>query len=115
KSINIQSSSMRYIRHRGAFPLVKIECDKSQSKGLFLLSGSHSLKLMVNASESLTGRVCIIELSPFSLREIMGDSFPELFLPTLDFIRDSQVLRKSLIISERQSTEEDNLKHLIPT
>ena len=73
---------------QGLFPLIKMECDKTQSKGLFLLSGSQPLRLMRNASESLAGRVGIIELSPFSLREIMGDSFSKPFLPTLDFIRD---------------------------
>lgn len=69
------------------FPLVKIECDKSDKKGLFCLSGSQPLSLMKNVSESLAGRVGIIEMTGLSLRELTNDTFNEPFLPSLEQIR----------------------------
>ena len=73
------------------FPLVKIACDTSESKGLFCLSGSQPLSLMANASESLAGRVGILELSPLSLREITGDSCQKPFVPSASFIKERSV------------------------
>lgn len=42
---------------------------KRSSKGRFLLTGSASFNLMKNVSESLAGRVGILELSPFKVSE----------------------------------------------
>ena len=70
------------------FRYIKMACDESTEKGLFLLSGSQQFKLMKDASDSLSGRVCIVELSGLSLREIMSDSFHARFLPTLEFIKE---------------------------
>ena len=70
------------------FRYVKIECDASKSKGLFCLSGSQPLELMEKASESLSGRVAIIELSGLSQREIDKDSFSAPFLPTLKYLKE---------------------------
>ena len=39
------------------FRSIKIACDASQQRGLFMLSGSQPLLLMKNASESLSGSV----------------------------------------------------------
>ncbi len=69
------------------FPLVKIRCDQSPRKGLFCLSGSQPFTLMQSASESLAGRVGILELSPLSLREINQDAFNQPFVPTMDYFR----------------------------
>ncbi|MDO5296068.1 MAG: AAA family ATPase [bacterium] len=57
----------------GLFRYIKIACDESRDKSLFCLSGSQPLELMARASESLAGRVGIIELSTMSQREIDGD------------------------------------------
>ena len=43
---------------------------------------------MEMASDSLAGRVAIIEISPLSLREIMKSDYKKPFLPTLDYIKD---------------------------
>ena len=77
------------------FRHIKMSCDNNDSKGLFYLSGSQPFRLMDLASDSLAGRVAIIELAPLSLREIMHDSFSAPFLPTLDFIKDRQASAKS--------------------
>lgn len=68
------------------FQYIKLRCDESEERGRFLLSGSQPLELMESASESLSGRVCVVELSGLSLREIAGDNFNEPFVPTLDYI-----------------------------
>lgn len=72
------------------FRQIKIVCDASNEKGLFTLSGSQPLLLMKNASESLSGRVCVLEMLALSLREIQGDPFSAPFLPTMQYILDRQ-------------------------
>lgn len=68
------------------FSQIKIQCDRSDGKGLFCLSGSQPLHLMKNVSESLAGRVGILNLMGMSLREIEGIDFDDPFLPTMDYI-----------------------------
>lgn len=75
-------------RAPGLFRYIKIECDKTKDKGQFCLSGSQPLELMEKASESLSGRIGIIEMSPLSQREIDRDSFNSPFLPTMEYIRE---------------------------
>ena len=70
------------------FRYIKIACDETKSKSLFCLSGSQPLELMEKASESLSGRVGIIELSPLSQREIDKDGFNKPFLPTAKYIKE---------------------------
>ena len=69
------------------FRFVKIKCDETNEKGLFCLSGSQPFELMKNASESLSGRVSILELAGLSLREIQSCDFTDPFLPTIDYIQ----------------------------
>lgn len=42
------------------------------NKGMYILTGSEAYNLMQGVTQSLAGRVSIIEMSPFSLREIRG-------------------------------------------
>lgn len=74
-------------RTPGLFRYIKIACDGSDQRGLFCLSGSQPLELMEKASESLSGRVGIIELLPLSQREIDRDAFDRPFLPTMEYIQ----------------------------
>lgn len=69
------------------FRYLKIKCDASKKNGILMLSGSQPFKLMNLASDSLAGRVAIIELAPLSLREISGCAFATPFLPTMDYIQ----------------------------
>ncbi len=71
----------------GLFRFIKTKCDESEGRGLFCLSGSQPLELMENASESLSGRVSIIEMSGLSLREIQGSAFKDPFVPTMEYIQ----------------------------
>ena len=70
------------------FRYIKLSCDKSDDKGLFYLSGSQPFKLMDMVSDSLAGRIAIIEMTPLSLREIMNDECKSPFLPTLNYIQE---------------------------
>lgn len=68
------------------FPLLKLEIDKQQKNGLFLLSGSQAFELMHNVSETLAGRIAILQLQGLSLREILAVDFARPFIPTADYL-----------------------------
>ncbi|MEP7008921.1 MAG: ATP-binding protein [Acidobacteriota bacterium] len=51
-------------------PPLKIRIDRDRrNNGRWLLSGSQQFQLMANVSESLAGRIALLELLPFSLQE----------------------------------------------
>ena len=75
-------------RAKELFRYIKIKCDESEEKGLFFLSGSQPFHLMQNVSESLSGRIGIVELSGLSIRECVGDVFNRHFLPTLEYVTE---------------------------
>ena len=68
------------------FPYIKIHIDRTGAKGAFLLSGSQRYEMMSNMTESLAGRVNLIDLYGLSLREILGDEFNEEFMPTREYL-----------------------------
>lgn len=70
------------------FRYIKIKCDESDERGMFCLSGSQPLELIEGVSESLSGRIGIIELSGLSMREIKGDSFNRPFVPTMEYVQE---------------------------
>lgn len=55
-------------------PYIKMEADSSGHPGLFWLTGSQQFHLMKGASESLAGRVAIVQLLGLSRRELIGQS-----------------------------------------
>lgn len=75
-------------RAPGLFRYMKIACDASENRSLLCLSGSQPLELMENASESLSGRVGIVEMLPLSQREIDRDSFNTPFIPTMEYVQE---------------------------
>lgn len=82
-------------RAPGLFRFIKLKCDESDLYGQFCLSGSQPFELMESASESLSGRVCIIELAGLSLREIQRTPFHEPFVPTMDYVQKRSVSAKA--------------------
>jgi predicted AAA+ superfamily ATPase len=52
------------------FPYIKILCDTHQQPGEFWLTGSQSYSMMKNVTESLAGRVGIMQIYPFSFNEL---------------------------------------------
>jgi predicted AAA+ superfamily ATPase len=70
------------------FPYIKMECDNSADNGIISLTGSQQYHLMRNISESLVGRVAILELSGLSLRELQDISFNAPFVPHAKYIEE---------------------------
>src|SRR3990170_1950674 len=67
----------------GLLPYIKMEVDRDRKGGLFWLTGSQQFHLMKDVSESLAGRVGIVQLLGLSRRECLGlsqESIP--FIPT---------------------------------
>lgn len=63
-------------------PYIKMAVDRSRKPGLFWLTGSQQFLVMKGVSESLAGRVGIVNLLGFSRRELIGKSKEtEPFLP----------------------------------
>jgi predicted AAA+ superfamily ATPase len=67
------------------FPQIKIILDRDKKKGQFFLTGSQQFEMMKNVSESLAGRLGILNLPGISLRERFGVSFRDAFLPTEEY------------------------------
>lgn len=63
------------------FSYIKITVDKEQKNGMYWLTGSQQFHLMKSASETLAGRVGIINLNSFTYAEINNNANRELFDP----------------------------------
>lgn len=63
------------------FSYIKIIVDKEQKNGMYWLTGSQQFHLMKNASDSLAGRVGIINLNSFTYSEIIQNKNKKLFDP----------------------------------
>ena len=57
------------------FHYLKIKCDTLKKKGIFFMSGSQQFKMMKNVTESLAGRVGLLNISSLSMREINNEVF----------------------------------------
>ena len=68
------------------FPYLKMEADKNKKKGMYFLTGSQQFHLMKNVSESLAGRIGIIQLMGLSAREIAGEGWTRPFIPTAEYL-----------------------------
>ena len=63
------------------FSYIKINVDKEKKNGMYWLTGSQQFHLMKNVSESLAGRVGIINLNSFTYSEIKKVKNKKLFDP----------------------------------
>ena len=72
------------------FNRLKIVLDNTEDYGNFFLTGSQKLQLMENVSESLAGRISVIELEGLSLREINDVDFNMHFVPTQDYLSERE-------------------------
>ena len=70
------------------FPQIKMILDRDHKKGQFFLCGSQQFKMMKNVSESLAGRIGLMTLLGFSLRETHGVDFKLPFIPTDDYFSE---------------------------
>ncbi len=73
------------------FSSIKIAVDRLRKPGLFWLTGSQRFHLMHHVSESLAGRVGILNLLGLSLKEQMNQAAALIpFLPTKDFLHNAE-------------------------
>ena len=77
-------------KESGILEEIKMIVDESDRRGDFILSGSQKLELMKGVSESLAGRVSIMELAGLSLREINGISFNRHFIPSSQYLQERE-------------------------
>jgi len=68
------------------FRYIKMSVDKTKLNGSYILTGSQAFELMKGVSETLAGRMAIIEMQGFSLREKFNISFNEAFIPNDNYI-----------------------------
>ncbi len=72
------------------FNKIKITLDNTDKNGNFFFTGSQKLQLMASVSESLAGRISIMELDGLSQREINGIPFNRHFVPTAEYIAERE-------------------------
>lgn len=68
------------------FSVLKYMIDSNRRTGMYILTGSQKYALMKGVSESLAGRIGIIDMLGLSDREIYEDPFDRPFLPTSDYL-----------------------------
>lgn len=67
------------------FEQIKLYLDRGRKKGQFFMCGSQQFKMMKGVSESLAGRIGLVTLLGFSLREAYGIECDTPFLPTEEY------------------------------
>lgn len=70
------------------FEQIKLYLDRDRKKGQFFMCGSQQFKMMKGVSESLAGRIGLITLLGFSLREAYGIECDTPFLPTEEYFAE---------------------------
>ncbi len=81
------------------FSAIKMVVDRNKTNGLFWLTGSQKFHLMRGVTESLAGRVAIVDLLGLSQAERQGratDSHP--FVPTADWIAGARAHAMPMIL-----------------
>ena len=76
-------------------PFIKIHVDTHQQKGAFWLTGSQMFHMMKNVSESLAGRVAVLQMHGLSHAEITG-------VQSMPFTTDATALMNRLRTRRRQ-------------
>ena len=73
------------------FSHLKLAVDRAQKPGMYWLTGSQKFHLMRDVSESLAGRVAVIDMLGLSLAEIDGRANAvQPFLPTSEWLANAQ-------------------------
>ena len=72
------------------FNRIKIILDETDDKSNYYFTGSQKLQLMESVSESLSGRVSIMELDGLSQREIYDVDFNRHFVPSDEYLAERE-------------------------
>ena len=70
------------------FEQIKMYIDRDNKKGQFYMCGSQQFKMMKGVSESLSGRIGLMTLLGYSLREIKDVDFNMPFIPTDEYFAE---------------------------
>lgn len=83
------------------FPYIKMVVDqRKEERGLFWLTGSQQFSMMKDISESLAGRVAILNMQGISLAEEEGRPDTAAFIPTIECLSKRRDICKPLSIKE---------------
>ena len=82
------------------FDYIKDIVDENKMKGQFYLTGSQSMTLMKNVSDSLAGRAGIIKLLGLSVRELAENPYRKPFLPRRECMAEAEVGSKGFGYSQ---------------
>lgn len=67
-------------------PYIKMQVDKENKAGEFWLTGSQKFTMMQDVSESLAGRIAVLEMLGISYDELNNIKSNEIFLPTEEYL-----------------------------
>jgi uncharacterized protein len=82
-------------------PYIKMAVDQKREPGRFWLTGSQQFHLMNAVTESLAGRVGIVNMLGLSHREITGRNLDLLpFMPTSEIVDDYSKDKKSILVND---------------
>jgi len=70
------------------FEQIKMFIDRDRKKGQFFMCGSQQFKMMKGVSESLAGRIGLVTLLGFSMREKYGIEYDAPFIPTEEYFTE---------------------------
>ncbi|MDX1957912.1 MAG: ATP-binding protein [Leptospiraceae bacterium] len=82
---------------------LKRKVDREKKKGMYVLSGSQNISVLKSISESLAGRIAILELPPMSFKEKIGEGTREGFLKK--FLENETLPKKKEIVFPNISKE----------
>ena len=82
------------------FSYIKMKVDEDKQAGQFWLTGSQQFAMMKNISDSLAGRVAIIDMQGISIAEEENRSKTKAFIPTEEFLIERQKIVKPIYINE---------------
>lgn len=78
------------------FSYIKINVDNNNKNGMYWLAGSQQFSLMKNLSESLAGRVGILNLQGLSQREKYNLPISEPFIPTNQYVEKQKNIKMDI-------------------
>ncbi|MBI2174936.1 MAG: ATP-binding protein, partial [Candidatus Omnitrophica bacterium] len=91
---------------------VKLQVDRQQQPGRFLLTGSANVLTLKHVSETLAGRIALHQLHPFSYAELHRQEAPSTVLQRLFAASDPRALMQELSQAKTR-TSQSLLSHIL--
>ncbi|MBI3010819.1 MAG: AAA family ATPase, partial [Candidatus Omnitrophica bacterium] len=91
---------------------VKLQVDRQQQPGRFLLTGSANVLTLKHVSETLAGRIALHQLHPFSYAELHRQEAPSTVLQRLFAASDPRALMQELSQAKTR-TNQSLLSHIL--